>query len=93
MFARRHVSLAQSADGWARVPTQEKTKLFKIHQFLLMSQGKTYNIEIQESVGGDFLAHADNTADPHDAIKSCGGATLTDCLAAMVQALENRTRA
>lgn len=75
---------------WASATTECRTKIYKLHQFLVIISGKVFNIEIQEDTTGKCEAHADNTTDPHDAIKSCHGGNVTECLNTMIKALEMR---
>jgi hypothetical protein len=79
-----------SRDEWKTVKLGDKDKFFKIHHFLFMYKGKSFNIEVQESLTGDFMAHADNNSDPHDAVKSCHGKTLEECLHAIVSEIQKK---
>lgn len=82
---------AQSSDNWSGVQIDSKQKLFRLHQFLFLSGGKNYNIEIQESISGSCTGHADNTADPHDAIQPCSGRSVSECLKKLVDEISKRT--
>lgn len=87
----KQVTFTLNSDGWTQVKVKDREKLYKMHHFLFMKDGHSFDIEIQESLQGDFTAHADNTTDPHDAIKSLGGSTLQSCLQAMITFLESRS--
>lgn len=89
MFPRT-AAVMLAAEDWRKIKLEEAHKLFKLHQFLFMSGGRSYNIEIQESQTGSYLAHADNNSDPHDAIKSVTGKSFEDCLKAMMKQLGER---
>ena len=85
----------QSAENWSGTTLDATSKLFKIQHFLLMAGGKTFNIEVQEScvnATSNFVAYADNNSDPHDAIHSCHGKSLAECLQSMVLQLEQREK-
>lgn len=90
MFSRIAKPFFCAGEGWSTTSLDQKTKLFRLHHFFLLSGGKNYNIEIQESPDGNYTAYADNTADPHDAIAPAHGKNLKDCLDTMVKSLETR---
>lgn len=92
MFIARPCLSISSPDAWSGIALGGKSKLLKLHQFLYLVGGKTYAIEIQQAQSGECLAHADNTNDPHEAIKSCNGKDVEDCLKAMIQELENKAK-
>lgn len=81
-----------SPDAWTSVKVGDKQKLYRLHHFLFLSGGKTYNIEVQEGHAGEFLAHADNTSDPHEAIKSVSGTSLEGCLRDLIAQIENKAK-
>lgn len=91
MFPRFYQTGLQSSDDWHKVSIKSKEKLFRVSQFLFMSGGRNYNIEIQEGLHGGFSAHAENTADPHDAIAPSQGATLQACLEQIVAEIGKRS--
>ncbi len=93
MLNRTTKSIFHAADQWSGVTIDSKSKLYKLHHFFLLSGGQNFNIEIQESPDGTFTAHADNTADPHDAVASTSASDLQSCLNALVQSIEARGKA
>jgi len=83
-------NLKLNQEEWKSVHFADKQKLFKIHNFLFMSKGRAYAIEVQESFDNDFLAHGENTSDPHDALKSIHSNSIAECLQTMIQQIENK---
>lgn len=81
-----------SQNSWAHVKKSEKSKLYRIHHFLFMSGGFSYNVEIQEDPTGIYTAHADNTSDPHDSIPPQTGKSLDEALGILISTIESRSK-
>jgi len=77
-------------DSWKSVTISERERLFRISNYLFVSQGRSYSIEVQEAPDGTFLAHGENTSDPHDVLRSVTGTTMQECLQAIVDQIERR---
>lgn len=90
MFSRIAKPFFCSGEDWSTTSLDQKSKLFRLHHFFLLTGGKNYNIEIQESPEGNYTAYADNTADPHDAIAPTHAKSLQECLESTVKGLETR---
>jgi hypothetical protein len=92
MLSRYAKPIFCSGEGWSTTSLDPKSKIFRLHHFFLLSGGRNYNIEIQESPDGNYTAYADNTADPHDAIAPTHSKNLQDCLDSLVKTIEARNK-
>ena len=90
MFKSPTREILYSSDAWSEIKIDANQQLFRLHHFFLLSGGRNYNIEIQESPTGVYSGHADNTADPHDAVAPSHGKTLQECLNNLVAEISKR---
>lgn len=59
-------------------------KLIKIHKYLYMHNGSSYNLEVDEYSDGMFAGHGEHAADESQQLKSVTGKTLNECLQPLI---------
>ena len=62
--------------GWKDIKLPKGCKLIKIHKFLYMANGVSYNLEIDEFADGMFTGHGEHASDESQQLKSVTGKSL-----------------
>lgn len=64
--------------------------LLKVSQYLYVTQGQSFSIQVQEDPTGHYTAYAESTSDPHEAFSPMSGSKLEDVLESITQDIEKR---
>ena len=75
---------------WKKINLPAGSKLLKIHNFIFMHKSAYYSLEVNEFNDGTFAGYGEHTADKNYVIESVSGATVEDCLNALVEKIKQR---
>lgn len=75
---------------WKNVKVPAGSKLFKSHNFTFMTKGHSWQLEVDEYSDGTFSGHGEHSTDRNSFVESVSGKSLNDCLAALIERIQNR---
>lgn len=76
--------------SWKDIALPAGTKLYKSHKFNFMSKGATYHIEVDEFTDGSYSGHGEHSTDSSTVVASVSGASVVECLEALVKNIESK---
>lgn len=76
--------------SWKDLKVATGSQLFRLHNFLYLHQGKTYELEVNEYSDGRFVGHGEIANDPQSQLASVNGSNVDECVAKLVEAVETK---
>ena len=75
---------------WKDLTIEAGCQLFRLHNFLYLHKGKTYELEINEYSDGRFVGHGEVANDPQSQLPSVNGNSIDECVGKLVEEATKR---
>jgi hypothetical protein len=75
---------------WKKTKIPSGSKLFMVHSFTFMYQGKTYILEIDEFSDGTITGHGEQSTDKSHVLESVSAKSVQECLESLIRKIERR---
>ena len=75
---------------WKKLKIHPGHRLFKVHHYMYMAEGNTFELEVNEFADGTFTGHGVHSSDELNQLKSVSRKNLEECLQSLIDLAAKR---